>query len=817
MTRRHESLKVSDILQPSALQRAFWIYAGAGSGDPAILTVRFTVSGPVKDESLQIAWNATISQHEMLRASINKDKSNEPLLVVREHLQQRIAWLPSDNSPEISISLSKAPAHKLHCRIISPESRLFYWHCHHALLDGWSAQIVLQDFLANYKQIIKGRTPVVSAETNYLSVHRQLLQANNSWSGYFWKQRLKGFLQPQLLTHGASATGKKKPELLESELLDHSSTEKLNVLCRQSKTTVSTALQTLYLYFIGLLCDQDDVIIGTAVSGRPAHISNIESVVGCLSTVVPIRLKLDPAKSFEQHIKNVQAEFFAAADHQQLGIASILDQAEPACRSSLFDSLLVIENFTTSTSDADTANEPLITDFSSGIVSSYPLTITLIPGSSWRIRCDFDADKISRQWVEAMQLSLTGLITRLTSEWSTPLQALNETLSDITPQHPNTGVLDHRNTNYSSREEQFDQLEGPGNQTELEIVALWEEVLHLRPISTDDRFFDIGGTSLQAVRLIEKIYQCCGCRLPASIFMKNPTIKMCAEEIASMGTRAAPVQCLVPLKTSGQSPALFCLHAGGGHAMFYRDFALSLPADIPCYAIQPKGIDGQEAPLTDIRKMAAHYIDEIQSVQPNGPYNLLCYCFGGALMLEMVHQLEQKNESVGHLLVADAPAPVPVSHPMAHLGWRAFLLYEFIVQKRWSLLANAVKKQLKNLCDGAASEIPRNDQPKTLAAVQAACVTGFNQYRAHPTELAVTFLNAGHGDDENTSACYMRNWKTLTPNRRDYQLSGDHEFIFDQPNVVETARVVGEILRTSTENVSQRVDFAEPVGRVVTI
>jgi len=63
----------------------------------------------------------------------------------------------------------------------------------------------------------------------------------------------------------------------------------------------------------------------------------------------------------------------------------------------------------------------------------------------------------------------------------------------------------------------------------------------------------------------------------------------------------------------------------------------------------------------------------------------------------------------------------------------------------------------------------------------------------------------------------MRNWKTLTPNRRDYQLSGNHEFIFDQPNVVETARVVGEILRTSTENVSQRVDYAEPVGRVVTI
>jgi len=438
MSRRHDSLKVTDIIQPSALQRAFWIYAGTGSSDPAILTVRFTVSGSVEDESLQLAWNATISQHEMLRASINKDKSNEPLLVVREQLQQKIAWLPSDDVPSISISLSKAPAHKLYCRVISPESRLFYWHCHHALLDGWSAQIVLQDFLANYKQIITGQTPVVSAETNYLSVHRLMTQGN-SWSRYFWKQKLQGFVQPQLLTHVASATGKKEPELLENELLDYKNTEKLKGLCRQSKVTVPTALQTLYLYFMGLLCERDDVIIGAAVSGRPAHISNIESVVGCLSTVVPVRLKLDAAQSFEQHIKNVQAEFFAAADYQHLGITSILDQAEPACRSRLFDSLLVIENFKTPDSDADTANEPLITDFSSGIVSSYPLTITLIPGASWRIRCDFDADKISRQWVESMQHSLTGLITRLTSEWSTPLQALNETLGHITPQHPNAG------------------------------------------------------------------------------------------------------------------------------------------------------------------------------------------------------------------------------------------------------------------------------------------------------------------------------------------------------------------------------------------
>jgi len=812
-------MKVSDILQPSALQRAFWIYSGSGADDPAILTVRFSVAGFMGAASLQAAWDATVSQHEMLRATINEDKSNEPLLVVREHLKQKIAYLTSDDLPTISLSLSEAPAHKLYCRVTSPDSRTFYWHCHHALLDGWSAQIVLRDLLANYEQVSNGETPKVSEETQYLPVHRQLQQIDNNRSSCFWEKKLHGFLQPRLLTHAASASSSRNQISMENEVLDANLAKTINLLCRKSNVTFATALQALYLYFMGLLCHGDDVVIGVAVNGRPAHIKNIDTVVGCFSTVVPIRLKLDPAKSFEQHIKKLQAELFEAADHQHLGLNSILDQAEPACQSKLFDSLLVIENFPLQqpANASDKAGALEITHFSSDIVSSYPLTVTLIPGESWRIRCDFDPDRISRGWMMSMQQSLTNLITRLASDWTTPLESLSENLQQLVPQHPDSRALKNRNSHYTLREELFDTLEGPRDQTELDVVALWEEILHLRPISMDDKFFDLGGNSLQAIRLIEKIYQQSGCRLSASIFLTNPTVTMCTEEIARLGKGSSAVQCLVPLKSSGLSSPLFCLHAGGGHAMFYRDFALNLPADVPCYAIQPKGIDGQVAPLTDIKKMAAHYIAEIKKVQPNGPYNLLCYCFGGALMLEMACQLELNDESIGHLIVADAPAPVPATHPMAYCGWRAFLLYEFIVQKRWVLLAGAAKTLLKKFSYRVTSDNSQSSRPKTLAAVQQACVTGFQQYRARPTQLAVTFLNAGHENENNISSCYMRNWETLTPNRRDYKLNGDHGFIFDQPGVVETARVVAEILDTPTENASVMVQSVESIGRVVTI
>ncbi len=817
MAETKRKLKVAGIVQPTPLQRAFWIYSGGpGPADPGTLVVRFSISCALNDTIVTSAWNATIAQHEMLRASLNPDKQHEPLLVVREKLQQDIIRLTDNITPPISIRLDRAPTHQLHCYPDSGSGRMFVWHCHHALLDGWSAQIVLQDFIRNYEALQRDDS-FIPVSHDYLSVHRQLQHKDNSSSKDFWQANLAGFTQPLLLTHSASAGHTGKRSVQHAQLLDADAATKLNRLCKDSKVTAATTIQAIWASFLGQLCQKHDVVIGVAVSGRPATIANIESTVGCFASVAPTRLRLNPDHSFENHLQTLQKDLFHASEHQHIGLLSILEQAEAGSQSKLFDTLLVIENYPLI---GQRDNGGLgISDFSSDIVSAYPLTVTVIPGQCYTLRCDYSESRFSNAWIESMLQALSKLAEHYILNWTKPIATLQQQPITGFPAHPDTRAMTIRNAQDVLRDTLFDTLKGARNHTELEIVSIWEDTLQLRPVSLDDPFFNIGGTSLQAIQLIDRIEKRFGYRLPASLFLDNPTPEICARVIAENGTGTTPIQSLVALKESGDAAPLFCLHAGGGHAMFYRSFAHKLPANIPCYAIQPRGIDGQEPPLTDLSEMAAHYIAEIKTRQPNGPYHLLCYCFGGALLLEMAHQFTRNNDNIGHLIVADAPAPVPASHPMAKLGWRAFLLYEFAIQGRWDMLAQASRTWLKKYRYAKSRNSDSHDtgmaQNNTLAEVQKACVRSFNNYRAQPTKLTLTFLNAGSANENNSSTIYMRNWSTLAPNRQTYHLDGDHRFIFDQPHVAETAKMIATILTSPTPNATLITTTSDPARDTV--
>ncbi|TCO55606.1 non-ribosomal peptide synthetase [Actinocrispum wychmicini] len=191
---------------------------------------------------------------------------------------------------------------------------------------------------------------------------------------------------------------------------------------------------------------------------------------------------------------------------------------------------------------------------------------------------------------------------------------------------------------------------------ELELVALWEELLAVRPVGVTDDFFDLGGNSLRVIRMLGRIKQRYGHDLPVSVmFSGGATVERLARELRR-GDEPRIWSPVVAIRETGDRPPLFCLPPAVGNALSYVDLARHLPADQPVYGLQAIGLDAGQQPERSLEAAAKRYADAIRTVQP-GPYRLAGYCVGSVTALAVAHQLLTEGEDVEMLAVLDGGPP----------------------------------------------------------------------------------------------------------------------------------------------------------------
>ncbi|GAB6041222.1 amino acid adenylation domain-containing protein [Endothiovibrio diazotrophicus] len=196
----------------------------------------------------------------------------------------------------------------------------------------------------------------------------------------------------------------------------------------------------------------------------------------------------------------------------------------------------------------------------------------------------------------------------------------------------------------------------PRTLKERQLVQIWEEVLGVYPLGVHDNFFDSGGHSLLAVRLMARIGQRFQQNLPLSILFQYPTVAALAEFLEQPTTE--PLwSSLVAIQAHGGKPPFFCVPGAGGNVTYLYWLARHLGADQPFYGLQAVGLDGTTPPHPSVEAAAAHYVAEIQRVQPHGPYHLGAHSYGGKIAFEITQQLLRKGESIGTLALFDAGPP----------------------------------------------------------------------------------------------------------------------------------------------------------------
>ncbi|MGA6161991.1 amino acid adenylation domain-containing protein [Amycolatopsis magusensis] len=197
---------------------------------------------------------------------------------------------------------------------------------------------------------------------------------------------------------------------------------------------------------------------------------------------------------------------------------------------------------------------------------------------------------------------------------------------------------------------------GPGTPAEEVLRAAFAETLGLTTVDVDADFFELGGDSLRSVRLVA-LARKAGLPLTVADVLTHGTVERLAATAGRAEVTGALVEAfapVLPIRPTGDREPLFCVHAGLGLSLPYLGLARYLDAGRPVYGLQSPNIDEDREFPASVEEVAADYLGRITGIQPEGPYHLLGWSFGGLLVHEIAVQLQAAGHQVALLSILDS-------------------------------------------------------------------------------------------------------------------------------------------------------------------
>lgn len=200
-------------------------------------------------------------------------------------------------------------------------------------------------------------------------------------------------------------------------------------------------------------------------------------------------------------------------------------------------------------------------------------------------------------------------------------------------------------------------IDGEGTRDVRRVVrGLWEELLPVGAVGEDEDFFELGGDSLLAAQMLVMLEQRTGVTVPMGEIVHARTVREVAEVLQRLrvvSTSAASTVSCVQHGDESRLPRLWFVHDLQGSAYRVRHVAEALGADQPVWSFESPLLAGEPNPHLSLDSFAARYLTDLRRVQPEGPYRLAGYSFGGICAYEMARQLVSDGEEVAFLGVID--------------------------------------------------------------------------------------------------------------------------------------------------------------------
>ncbi|MGW0246372.1 non-ribosomal peptide synthase/polyketide synthase [Nocardia goodfellowii] len=325
------------------------------------------------------------------------------------------------------------------------------------------------------------------------------------------------------------------------------------------------------------------------------------------------------------------------------------------------------------------------------------------------------------------------------------------------------------------------EYRAPRTEREQALAELFSEILGVARVGSDDDFFALGGHSLLATRLTSLIRATLGAEVPVRVIFDAPTVAELAPRLDDDSTGMDFDQVLT-LKSSGSREPLWCLHPGGGLGWFYQRLGRDLP-DRPVIAMQSRGLNGG-APAESYQDMIEDYIDRIVERQPEGPYYLLGWSYGGIVAHSLASELAARGKPIGMLGIMDSKPPVS-SDPEPDISEDDALasIRDWVADRFGDQLESP---EIQSLAERATRVLINNS--KLLAGFSTPCFDG------DATIFAATVDAEGNRPEDPRSELEQA-WQPYIRGRMDvFEVECAHGD-FDQPeNMGLVGRILGDLL-----------------------
>jgi len=384
------------------------------------------LTGELNVPEFKQAWRQLVGRHPVLRSRFHLQNQGQPLQIVCKQAEapityhdwrplapaeQALRWrqvLADDQSA--GFDFTEAPLMRLVLARCSGHEHLLLWSYHHILLDGWSCPLLLKELFSLYRALCAKETVVLPPVRPYSDYIGWLRSQDRVLAEAYWRSALAGFIAPApLIADGAKADG--GPAYARQRLdLAVEDGQTLRRFVKQRQLTLNTLVQGAWGLLLSRYGGGNDVVFGVTVSGRPADLVGVESMVGLFINTLPMRIHVRSEAEPTAWLQELFAQNQEMRRYEYTPLTQIQGWSQVPRGLQLFESLLVFENYPIDQALAENFAGLKVDAVNVADQSNYPLTLSVIPGAELRLEISYATDRFEEATITRMLAHLQHLL-----------------------------------------------------------------------------------------------------------------------------------------------------------------------------------------------------------------------------------------------------------------------------------------------------------------------------------------------------------------------------------------------------------------------